>query len=77
VSAGTPWTASFEVLQDGITNLALERITLWPTLFRVIHNKDLFPPIEIVQHQPGHFAAAQPVDGEQREDCACPQYSWT
>jgi hypothetical protein len=50
VSAGASWTASFEVLQDGIANLTLERIALWSSSLRVAHLENLFTPIEIAQH---------------------------
>lgn len=67
--------ASFEILQYRVTNLLLERKGLRPTSLRVIHNEDFIGPVEIAQHQPGDFTAAQPVDRKQREDCSRPQRS--
>ena len=69
--AGTSRAASFEVLQDGVANLTLERIALWPSSFRMIHLEDFFTPIEIAQHESRHFTTAQPIDREQREDGPC------
>ena len=75
VPAGASRTASLKVLQDGIANLTLERIALWPSSFRMIHLEHLFTPIEIAQHESRHFATAQSINREQREDCSCSQRS--
>jgi len=74
-AAGASRAALLKVLQYRVANLALEWIGPRPTAFRVMHNEDFFAPIEIGQHQPGDFTAAQPVDCKQREDCSRSQRS--
>jgi hypothetical protein len=71
VPAGTLRAASLEVLQDGIANLTLERIALWPSSFRMIHLEHFFTPIKIAQHESRHFTTAQSINREQREDGPC------
>jgi hypothetical protein len=70
LSMGTPRPSVLKILKYRVTNRGHQRVILEPPLLGPFDPDDLSCPIEVLEAQPAHFAAAQAINCKQHQDGA-------